>query len=75
LPRQAIKLGISPCIPSRLGRKVQTPHDAAFYRLHHKIEKIFARLNDWRRIATRNDRCPILFLPACALAAIDIYWL
>ena len=33
-----IELGISPCIPSRLGRKVQIPHDAALYRLRHKIE-------------------------------------
>ncbi|TCO68721.1 hypothetical protein EV655_1071, partial [Rhodovulum euryhalinum] len=26
-------------------------------------------------IATRYDRCPILFLSACALAATVIYWL
>lgn len=70
-----IELGISPCIPSRLGRKVQIPHDAAIYRLRQKIENMFARLKDWRRVATRYDRCPILFLSACALAAIVIYWL
>jgi transposase len=70
-----IELGISPCIPSRLGRKVQIPHDAVLYRLRHKIENMFARLKDWRRVATRYDRCPILFLSACALAAIVIYWL
>ena len=70
-----IELGISPCIPSRLGRKVQIPHDAALYCLRHKIENMFARLKDWRRVATRYDRCPILFLSACALAAIVIYWL
>jgi transposase len=68
-------LGISPCIPSRAGRKVKIPHDAALYRLRHKIENMFARLKDWRRIATRYDRCLILFLSACALAAIVIYWL
>ena len=44
------------------------------YRLRHKIENMFARLKDWRRVATRYDRCPILFLSACALAAIVIYW-
>ena len=70
-----IELGISPCIPSRLGRTVQIPHYAALYRLRHKIENMFARLKDWRRVATRYDRCPILFLSACALAAIVIYWL
>ncbi len=36
---------------------------------------MFARLKDWRRIATRYGRCPILFLSACALAAIVIFWL
>ena len=45
------------------------------YRLRHKIENMFARIKDWRRIATRYDRCPILFLSACALAATVIYWL
>jgi transposase len=70
-----LDMGISPCIPSRIGRKVPIPHDADLYRLRHKIENMFARLKDWRRIATRYDRCPILFLSACALAATVIYWL
>ena len=70
-----IKRGISPCIPSRKGRLVHIPHDAALYRLRHRIENMFARLKDWRRIATRYDRCPILFLSACALAATVMFWL
>ena len=70
-----IELGISPCILSKLNRTVQILHDAALYRLRHKIENMYARLKDWRRVATRYERCPILFLSACALAAIVIYWL
>ena len=70
-----IDMGISPCIPSRRGRKDVIPHDADLYRQRHKIENMFARLKDWRRISTRYDRCPILFLSACALAATVIYWL
>jgi transposase len=70
-----IDMGIAPCIPSRIGRKVTVPHHADLYRQRHKIENMFARLKDWRRIATRYDRCPILFLSACALAATVIYWL
>jgi transposase len=70
-----IDMGISPCIPSRRGRKEAIPHDANLYRQRHKIENMFARLKDWRRISTRYDRCPILFLSACALAATVIYWL
>lgn len=70
-----IEMGISPCIPFRTGRKVSIPHDTELYRLRHRIENMFARLKDWRRIATRYDRCPILFLSACALAATVVYWL
>jgi transposase len=70
-----IEMGISPCIPSRIGRKVPIPHDTDVYRQRHKIENMFARLKDWRRIATRYDRYPILFLSACALAATVIFWL
>ncbi|KGJ01492.1 transposase, partial [Paracoccus halophilus] len=35
----------------------------------------FARLKDWRRIATRYDRCGDLFLSAICIAAIVIFWL
>jgi hypothetical protein len=34
---------------------------------------MFGRLKDWRRIATRYDRCPKVLL--CALAATSIFWL
>jgi transposase len=66
---------IQPCIPSRKNRKMLIEHDAELYRKRHKIENMFARLKDWRRIATRYDRCPILFLSACALAATVMFWL
>jgi transposase len=74
--RNALKgKGIAPCIPSRRGRKVPIPHDPDLYRKRHRIENSFARLKDWRRIATRYDRCPKVFLSACALAAVVMFWL
>lgn len=33
------------------------------------------RLKDWRRGATRYDRCPKVFLSAIALAALVSYWI
>ncbi len=68
-------MGISPCIPSRRLRKVPVAYDTELYRRRHMIENSFARLKDWRRVATRYDRCPKVFLSACALAAIVIFWL
>lgn len=68
-------MGITPCIPSRRGRKTSIPYDADLYKHRHRIENSFARLKDWRRIATRYDRCPKVFLSACALAAVVMFWL
>jgi transposase len=39
------------------------------------IWRLFSRLKDGRRIATRYDRLAINFLAAVALAATVIYWL
>jgi hypothetical protein len=41
----------------------------------NRIEIMFGRLKDWRRVATRYDRCPKVFLSAIALAATVIHWL
>jgi transposase len=51
------------------------PHDAALYRQRHRIEIAFGRIKDWRRIATRYDRCANNFFGAITLAAIVIFWL
>jgi transposase len=36
---------------------------------------MFGRLKDWRRIATRYDRCAHLFFAAILLAAIVTFWI
>ena len=67
--------GIAPCIPSRRNRKVAIPYDPVAYRQRHRIENAFARLKDWRRVATRYDRCADTYLSAIALAATVMFWL
>ena len=67
--------GITPCIPSKINRKVPIPQDQTFHRQRHKIENMFGRLKDWRRIHTRYDRCGLTFMSAIALAATLIFWL
>ncbi len=67
--------GIVACIPSKSNRKTQIDHDRTLYRQRHKIENMFARLKDWRRIHTRYDRCAHTFMSAIALAATVIFWL
>lgn len=67
--------GIEPCISSKTNRKVPIPPDKDLYRQRHKIENMFGRLKDWRRIATRYDRCAHTFCSAIAIAAAVIFWL
>ena len=67
--------GIEPCIPSTRSRKVALPYDRALYRQRHRIENTFGRLKDWRRIASRYDRCAHTFFSAICIAATVTFWL
>ena len=67
--------GIEPCIPSTRSRKVPLAYDKALYKQRHKIENLFAKLKDWRRIATRYDRCAHTFFSAICIAATVTFYL
>jgi len=74
--RQALsKRGIAACIPSKANRKIQIDYDKTLYRQRHKIENMFGKLKDWRRIHTRYDRCAHTFMSAICIAAAVIFWL
>jgi transposase len=70
-----IAKGITPCIPPKSNRKVQHQYDKSLYRQRHKIENAFGRIKDWRRVATRYDRCAHTFMSAISIAATCCYWL
>ena len=67
--------GTTPCIPGRKSRKKTVQYDKRRYKRRNRIERMFGRLKDWRRISTRYDRSPTVFLSAIALAAAVIFWL
>lgn len=74
--RDALKdKGMRACIPGRKQRKTKVKHDKRRYKRRNRIEIMYDRLKDWRRVATRYDRCPKASLSAIALAATVIYWL
>ncbi|RWQ42098.1 MAG: hypothetical protein EOS21_10650 [Mesorhizobium sp.] len=60
-------------MPSSQSRKVPYPYDRALYRQRHKVENLFAKLKDRRRIATRYDRCAHTFFSAICIAATVIF--
>lgn len=74
--REALRdKGIEPCIPPKKNRKTHIPYDKTLYKKRHKVENMFGRLKDWRRIATRYDRCAHAFFSAILIAAIVIFYL
>ncbi len=66
--------GITPYIPPRRCRKKPVHDHKRLDRMRHKIETLFSRLKDWRRLATRYDRCVHVFCSAILLAAIVLFW-
>ena len=67
--------GIKACIPGRVNRREPIVYDAELYKRRNLIERMFGRLKDWRRIATRYDRCAHTFYSAICVAATVIFWL
>jgi transposase len=74
--REALaKNSTTPVIPCRKNRKTQIPYDTTLYKKRHTVENMFAKLKDWRRIATRYDRCAHTAFSAIVLAASIIWWI
>lgn len=67
--------GTAPNIPPRVNRRWKNCFSPYLYRDRNAIERMFGRLKDFRRIATRYDRLAYNFLAAICLAAIVCYWL
>nr|WP_111301835.1 IS5 family transposase [Paracoccus saliphilus] len=61
-------------IPGGKQRRAPVGYDKRRYKRRNRIGIMFGRLKGWRRVATRYDRCPKVFLSAVALAAAVIYW-
>jgi transposase len=66
---------IKAVIPSNATRRTPYPLDRAAYRRRNVIERMFGKLKNWRRIATRYDRLARNYLAAIALVAIVIAWI
>ena len=66
--------GKTAVIPPRRNRKQLRAYDTHFYKARHLIENFFARLKQYRAIATRYDKLAVNFLGAIYLAA-SVVWL
>jgi transposase len=69
LRRQALR-------PTFKANRVWKPcFSPVLYRGRNAIERMFCRLKDFRRVATRYDRLATNFLAAVCIAATVSYWL
>ena len=68
------KSAITPIIQGKRGRKRRIRHDKRRYRERWRIEAIFNRPKDFRRIATRYDKLARNYASAVALAAVIAFW-
>lgn len=66
--------GITPVIPSKRNRRYPREYDKELYKARHLIENFFAKLKQYRAIATRYDKLAESFLGAIYLAA-TVIWL
>ena len=61
-------------IPPKLNRVNPCEYDKDLYKARHLIENFFAKLKQYRAIATRYDKRAVNFLGAIYLAA-SVIWL
>ena len=66
--------GAAAVIPPKANRKDRRAYDKELYKARHLIENFFARLKQYRAIATRYNERAIHFLGAIHLAAA-VVWL
>jgi transposase len=66
--------GVEIVIPSKSNRVVQRDYDVELYKVQHLIENFFAKLKQYRAIATRYDKLDITFLSAIYLVS-TVVWL
>lgn len=68
------KAGVQRVIPPKSNRISQREYDEDLYKIRHLIENFFAKLKQFRGIATRYDKRASTFLGAIYLAA-SLIWL
>jgi transposase len=61
-------------IPAKRNRRIPAPHDPVKYRWRNRIERLFSKLKNWRRVATRYDKTADSYIGFVSLASA-LLWL
>lgn len=66
--------GVEAVIPAKSNRREAIPHHRNKYRWRNQIERLFNKLKNWRRVATRYDKTADSYLGFVSLASV-LLWL
>lgn len=66
--------GAEVVIPTTASRRTPIAYDRTAYKARNLVERLWCRLKDWRRVATRYDKLARNFLASALIAAAIIYW-
>ena len=66
--------GAEPVIPSRSLRKMPREYDRHIYKERNAIERMFNKIKQFRRVATRYDKLAVAYISFLHVAAI-VVWL
>lgn len=75
LRKRLVERNAEAVIPTTTSRKRPIPYDVVAYRQRNTVERLWARLKDYRRVATRYDKLAANFLSGVALATAIAFWL
>lgn len=70
---QIAAAGVEAVIPNKSNRRIPIPHDRETYRWRNLVERMFSKLKNWRRVATRYDKTRESYLGFVALASIKLW--
>lgn len=65
--------GGTPVIPSRSNRKISRDYDKDFYKERNLGERLFQKLKQYRRVATRYERLALNYMTMLSLVSILIW--
>jgi transposase len=60
-------------IPTKSNRRIPIPRDREKYRWRNLVERLFSKLTNWRRVATRYDKTAKSYLGFVALASVTLW--
>ena len=71
--QELAKADIEAVIPAKKNRRTPIPHNHQKYRWRNLIERLFNKLKNWRRVATRYDKTAESYLGFVAIASVKLW--